>query len=171
MKQPIRLTERDERNARIRGRILPILTTIFGSATVILPVIADSPILPPFGLLMLLAWRLLRPELWPVWIGIPLGLIDDLFSGQPIGSAVLLWTTSLLILDLVDTRLVWRDYWQDWLIAAGAIMFCLVGGILTANAVGGNGNILLIVPQLGLSILIYPMIARLCALLDRWRLS
>jgi len=171
MRQRILLTEREERNARLRGQILPIITTILGSAMVVLPIIAVSPIMPPFGLMMLLSWRLLRPELWPVWIAIPLGLADDLFSSQPIGSAVLLWTTSLLILDLVDTRLVWRDYWQDWLIAAGLIILCLAGGLLTANATGGNGNAMLIVPQIVLSILIYPVVARVCAVLDRWRLS
>ncbi len=161
----------EERIARLRGRTLPVISTMLGSATVILPIIATAPILPPFGLMMLLGWRLLRPELWPVWIGLPLGLVDDLFSGQPIGSAMLLWTIALLGIDLADRRMVWRDYWQDWLIAAAAIIFCLIGGLVTANATGGNGTVLQIMPQLALSILIFPVVARFCALLDRWRLS
>ncbi|MCJ8157814.1 rod shape-determining protein MreD [Sphingomonas sp. LaA6.9] len=161
----------EERIARLRGTTLPAITTMLGSATVILPIIASTPLLPPFGLLMLLAWRLLRPELWPVWIGLPLGLIDDLFSGQPIGSAMLLWTLALLGIDLADRRMVWRDYWQDWLIAAAAIILCLIGGLVTANATGGNGTVQQIVPQMVLSVLIFPAVVRLCALLDRWRLS
>ena len=34
--------------------------------------------MPPFGLLVLLAWRLLRPELWRAWVGLPLGLPAEL---------------------------------------------------------------------------------------------
>lgn len=164
-------SDREERAARIRGQILPILSTIVGSMAVLAPIVAQAPILPPLGFMMLLAWRLLRPEMWPVWIGLPLGVVDDLFSGQPIGSAVLLWTTALLSLDLVDQRLVWRDYWQDWLIAAAAITLYLIGGLVTANAAGGNGHIVQIVPQIILSIIIFPAVARFCALLDRVRLS
>lgn len=164
-------SDREERIARLRGQVLPAISTIVGSITVLLPVIADAPVMPPFGFMMLLAWRLLRPELWPVWIGLPLGLTDDLVSGQPIGSAMLLWTLALLAIDLVDRRLVWRDYWQDWLIAALTIILYLIGGLLTANVTGGNGNVLLIVPQMVLSVLLFPAVARLCAHLDRWRLS
>src|ERR1700741_809642 len=164
-------SDSEERVARLRGQVLPVFSTIVGSATVVLPLVATAPVMPPFGLLMLLSWRLLRPELWPVWIGLPLGLVDDLFSGQPIGSAMLLWTVVLLGIDLADRRMVWRDYWQDWLIAAGPSIFCLWGGLVTANATGGDGKVLHIVPQILLSVLIFPAVARFCALLDRWRLS
>lgn len=164
-------TDREERIARWRGQILPIISTIAGSAMVIAPMIADWPISPPFGLMMLLAWRLLRPELWPAWIGLPLGLIDDLFSGQPIGSAVFLWTAILIALDVIDRKLVWRDYLQDWLIAALAIILCISGGLVAANIDGGNGKLVQMAPQMILSILLFPAVARTCALLDRWRLS
>lgn len=164
-------SDSEERIARLRGQVLPVFSTILGSATVVLPIIATTPVLPPFGLMMLLAWRLLRPELWPVWIGLPLGLVDDLFSGQPIGSAMLLWTLALLGIDIADRRMVWRDYWQDWLIAAAAIILCLIGGLVSANATGGHGTVLQIVPQMLVSVLIFPAVARFCALLDRWRLS
>ena len=170
MTQRIR-SEAELRAARMRGRILPILTTLAGSCLVLLPYVATAPTLPPFGFLMLIAWRLLRPELWPIWIGLPLGLFDDLMSGQPIGSAVMLWTLALLAIDVIDQRLVWRDYWQDWLIAAGLIIAILLGGLATANGAGGEGHIVLIVPQMIISVLAYPVVARLCALLDRWRLS
>ncbi|MBB5687482.1 rod shape-determining protein MreD [Sphingobium boeckii] len=164
-------SERELQAARMRGQILPVVTTLAGSLAVLLPFIAESPSLPPFGFMMLLSWRLLRPELWPVWIGLPLGLFDDLVSGQPIGSAMMLWTLALLVLDLIDQRLVWRDYWQDWLMAAALIIAVLLGGLITANGAGGEGHVLLIVPQILVSILIFPVVARVCALLDRWRLS
>lgn len=170
MRQAIR-SDREERIARLRGQVLPAISTVLGSAVTLLPVVAVTPILPPFGLLMLLSWRLIRPELWPIWVGIPLGLVDDLLSGQPIGSAVLLWTLVLLGIDQLDRRMMFRDYWQDWLIAAAAIILCLAGGLLTANVTGGNTGFTVIVPQILISVLVYPVVARFCALLDRWRLS
>lgn len=164
-------SDAEEKRARVRGQIIPVVSTITGSATALLPLIATWPLMPPFGLMMLLAWRLLRPELWPIWIGLPLGLADDLLSGQPLGSAVMLWTIALLVVDQLDRRIMFRDYWQDWLIAALAIIIVLIGGIFTANATGGNAELALIVPQIVFSVLAYPVVARLCAMLDRWRLS
>src|SRR3546814_17500225 len=79
--------------------------------------------MPPVGLLLLLSWRLLRPDLWRTWIGVPLGLFDDIASGQPIGSAMCLWTVKLIGIDAVEHPMVWRSYRQDWLIATLAIIF------------------------------------------------
>lgn len=154
-----------------RVRIVPVLSTIAGSAMSLLPIIAVSPALPPFGLLMLLGWRLLRPELWQAWIALPLGLADDLIGGQPLGSTMALWTTTLLVLDLVDNRMVWRDYWIDWLVAAVAILFCLGGSWMFARFTGGGGTILALVPQIAIAIFCFPAVARLCVVLDRWRLT
>lgn len=84
----------------------PVVTVMLGSMLTILPVIAQSPAMPPFGLLVLLAWRLLRPELWRAWVGLPLGLFDDMMSGQPIGSAMFLWTVMLIGIDAIEHRLV-----------------------------------------------------------------
>lgn len=162
--------DRSERVMRVRARIVPILSTLAGSAVAIAPFIAASPALPPFGLLVLLAWRLLRPELWQAWVALPLGLADDLVGGAPLGSAMALWTATFLALDAVDNRLVWRDYWVDWLVAAIAIIFCIGGAWLLAGLTGGGGTVLAIVPQIALSIFCFPAVARLCAKLDRWRL-
>lgn len=165
------LSEREARIARLRGQVLPAVTTMLGSATVLLPLVATSPVLPPFGFMMLLAWRLLRPELWPLWIGLPLGLVDDLFSGQPIGSAPLLWTIVLLAHDQVARQNLLRDHWQDWMTAVVAISFVLGGGLVAANLAGGASAPETIVPQLLLSCLLYPVVARSVATLDRWRLA
>ncbi len=79
--------------SRWRMQIVPIATVMIASALpLMLPLVASSPVLPPLGLLFFLSWQLLRTEMWPVWIGLPLGLWDDLFSGAPIGTAIALWT-------------------------------------------------------------------------------
>ncbi|CAM5599831.1 rod shape-determining protein MreD [Sphingobium scionense] len=148
----------------------PVITVMLGSTLTMLPVIAQSPVMPPFGLLILLAWRLLRPELWRVWIGLPLGLFDDMMSGQPIGSAMFLWTMMLIGIDAIEHRLVWRSYRQDWLIATMAIIFCLAGGVFFARITGGGSvKLLLVAPQMLWTILLFPFVVRQCARIDRWR--
>lgn len=154
----------------LRARATPIVSTMLGSLVTMLPIIVEAPVLPPFGLMVLLAWRLLRPGLLPVWIPLPLGLFDDLASGQPVGSAMLSWTVTFLIIDASERSLVWRDYLQDWLIAAAAISGCIVAAYGLALLAGGKAPILVIMPQLFASILLFPAVARLCARLDAWRL-
>ncbi|HZV17144.1 MAG TPA: rod shape-determining protein MreD [Sphingobium sp.] len=153
----------------IRGT--PIVSVLLGSAIApLLPIIAQTPLLPPFGLMIFLAWRLLRPEIWPLWAGVPLGLFDDVMSGQPIGSAMVLWTVILLALDLENQRHFWRDYWHSWFIATLALAFALSGAWLVVHLAGQGGPLVQILPQLAYSIGLFPLIVRLCAALDRWRL-
>jgi rod shape-determining protein MreD len=154
----------------VRARAVPIVSTMIASLISLLPIVAQAPVLPPLGMLTLLAWRLLRPEFWRIWAPLPLGLWDDLFSGQPLGSAMLVWTLAFFIIDAVDKWLMWRDYWQDWLVAAGIISFVIAADFLIAVATGGGGSIRVVVPQAIGSILFFPLIVRLCAALDRWRL-
>ena len=147
---------------------VPIASVMLGSLLTIIPMIAANPILPPLGLMRLLGWRLLRPELFPIWAAAPFGLFDDCVSGQPMGSAVLLWTVSFFTIELFDTRLVWRDYWQDWLIASLATGFCLIGGRMIASPIAAHVDTMLIV-QILLSALLFPLVARMVAWLERKR--
>ena len=151
--------------------ILPTLSVMLASLITALPIMVDAPLLPPFGFLMLIAWRLMRSDVWPVWIGIPLGFWDDLFSGQPVGSAVALWTIVMLAMDLVDVRLVWRDYWIDWLIGGLAVGFVLVTGAMLARAGDMGGIAALIAPQIGIALFALPATMLLVARLDNWRLG
>lgn len=134
------------------------LSIVLGSLVTLLPLVASVPFLPPFGLMMWLGWRMLRPDAMRVWAPVPLGFFDDLVSGQPLGSAMLLWTLCGVMLDVIDTRLVWRDFWQDWLIASGAISFCLIAGRLVAAPLAAHVD---------MAILLFPIVSRLCAWLGR----
>ncbi len=145
---------------------IPALSVVIGSSITIVPFIATLPILPPLGLMMLFGWRLGRPESLPIWSPLLLGLFDDVVSGQPLGSAMLLWTLSFLAIDLLDQRLVWRDFWQDWLLAAGGIGACLIGGRLVATPLGSNVDTVLLLQTL-VSIMLFPVISRLIAWIDR----
>ena len=133
-----------------------------------LPLIATVPILPPLGLVMLLAWRLLARFALRPWAAAPLGLFDDLVSGQPLGSAVLIWSAIFLAIDLIESRLVFRDFWQDWLIAGGAILFALAMGRVLALPIGARADGAMLA-QAAAAILLFPIATRLVAWIDRKR--
>ncbi len=149
---------------------LPWVTIMLGSLWPALPVIASAPVLPPFGFMLLLAWRQMRPGLMPVWAGLPLGAFDDLFSGQPFGSAILLWSVAMIVLDLIEARFPWRSLSLDWLVSSGLICTYLLFSLVFANAAGGSSAIIVLVPQEVIAILLFPLTGRCVAQLDRLRL-
>ena len=151
---------------RPRAVWLAPLSVMLGSLMTLLPVVAVVPFLPPFGLMVLLGWRMTRGDSMRVWASVPLGLFDDLVSGQPMGSAMVLWTLCVLAMDVLDTRLVWRDFWQDWLIASGGIGFCLIAGRLLAVPFGAHVDTALLL-QIVVSCALFPLVYRLCAWMDR----
>lgn len=148
-----------------RARWLAPLSIVIGSLVTLAPFKASFPILPPFGLMMLLAWRLHRPDLLKPWSPVLLGFADDLVSGQPLGNSMLFWTVSLILIDVLDNRIVWRDFLQDWLLAAGAICFCLIGGRLVASPLGAHVDTVLLV-QILVSVALFPVVSRFVARLD-----
>ena len=150
---------------------IPTISVMIFSALTVLPFVADAPLLPPFGLLLFLAWRLMRSDIWPVWIGIPLGFWDDLLSGQPIGSAVALWTAIMLAMDVLDRRVVWRDFRIDWLIGGAALAFVIIGSALLTRALSPVAAIQLVWPQILWSWLLLPLAMLVVARLDTLRLS
>ncbi|OYY71332.1 MAG: hypothetical protein B7Y44_00170 [Sphingomonadales bacterium 28-55-16] len=161
----------DREQSVLKMLAIPIASVVLSSMVTTLPIFTAEPLLPPFGLLMFLSWRLMRPGLLPVWSGVPFGLIDDLFSGQPFGSAGLLWSLAILTIEVIDSRVVWRDYRQDWLIAALLIPAVLLGGLWSAGLAHAAPEPGLLVPQMIVSVLLYPLVVRVCARLDSWRLA
>ncbi len=136
----------------------------------LLPTIATVPAMPPWGLLLLLGWRMLHRNIWPAWLGLPLGLWDDMFSGQPLGSSMLIWTLALLGLDMLDRRMIWREFNQEWTIAAGIITAALLVALIIANATGGLTSPMVLVSQILIAILAFPLVARACGVFDAWRM-
>ena len=133
--------------------------------------VAAAPLLPPFGLLMLLGWRQLHPGVLPVWAGLPLGLADDMFSGQPLGSAILFWSACLLALDALDFRLPWRSFTGEWLVTAGVLALYALFSFGLAAAGGAMVSPLALLPQLALGVAVYPLVGMLVAWCDRMRLT
>lgn len=155
----------------VQLQAVPIATTMLGSLLPLLPMIATAPVLPPLGFLFLLAWRMLHRNLWPVWMALPLGFFDDLLSGNPLGSSMMLWTVSFLLLEILDRRMMWRDFRQEWAIAAVLIIAFIAFQLGIAHMLGGATPLAVMIPQMILSILAFPLVARACVAIDQWRLT
>jgi rod shape-determining protein MreD len=155
----------------MRRQWVPVASTLAAALLDALPIVATTPLVPDFAFLVLLAWRLLRPEIWPAWAALPLGLFNDLVSGHPLGQSMAVWTTLFLLLEMADSRTGWRDYWIDWLFAALAILAHSFAGWFVARQMGSRTEFAVLFPQICLSIFAYPLVARLVVGLDRWRLA
>lgn len=149
---------------------VPWLSVMLGSLSPHWPLIASAPIVPPMGLLILLGWMQLRRGLLPIWVGLPLGAFDDLFSGQPFGSAILAWSLAMIVLDVIEGRFPWRHFLFDWWVGALIVTAVLVLAWGLANIGGGSTDMLVIVPQIALSACLIPLTGLLVSLLDRFRL-
>ncbi len=167
----IALTSRDMAMKSARRRYIPVGSTLAAASLVLLPIIMNSPLFPDVGFMVLIAWRLLRPEMWTPQVALPLGLVNDLIAGHPLGQSMAIWTMSFLIIEFIDSKAMYRDYWMDWLIAAFLILFHSFAEWVVAKAMGAHIPFGILWPQLGLSVLAYPVVAQLVVTLDRWRLS
>ena len=169
---------RDAFGSKINRDHLPLLaigvpwaSMMLGSLTPLLPIIAPAPIVPPLAFMLLLAWRLMRPGLLPMWAGLPLGARDDLFSGQPFGSGILLFSLALIAIELIELRLPWRGFLLDWVFGSAITAVYLAVAALVSGAHISPVQLFVIVPQLMLAVVLYPIVARLVAALDRARLT
>ena len=151
-----------------RARALPFVTVIGASLLTAVPAVATVPLLPPFGLLMLLAWRLLAPFSLRPWAPALLGLFDDLLSGQPLGSAALLWSLCFFAIALLERRLPVHTFRQDWLIATCLVIVVLVVGRLLASPFPAP-LALPVAAQAAVAVLLFPAAAALVGWIDRRR--
>ncbi|MEE4205739.1 MAG: rod shape-determining protein MreD [Erythrobacter sp.] len=155
----------------LRARTVPYASIVAGS---LLPVFVQAdamPLLPPLGFVMLVAWRLMRPGLLPIWAGVPLGLVDDLVSGQPLGSAVLLWSLTMIAFEYLESQVPWRGFWQDWFTAGLAIVLYILAAMALSRATVSPPLLLAMLPQIVVAVVLYPAFARAVSWLDRFRLA
>jgi rod shape-determining protein MreD len=153
-----------------RRQWVPILSTLAASLLALFPYVATWLIVPDFAYLVLLAWRLLRPEMWQPYTALPLGLFNDLVAGHPLGQSMVLWTLAFLIFDTVESRAVYRDYWMDWIFASLMILGYTFGDWYIARMMGSQMPFSILLPQILASVLAYPVVARFILGLDKWRL-
>jgi rod shape-determining protein MreD len=150
---------------------VPTVTVVAASLLAALPIVSTSGWYPDFGFLALIAWRLLRADPWPAWWAAPLGLANDLFTGYPVGFSIALWSATMLALDLIDRRTMWRDYWIEWVVAA---VFITIDEWLqwrVASVVGAELPLVKMIPPLAISVCVFPLVAWIVSRIDAWRLG
>jgi rod shape-determining protein MreD len=150
---------------------VPAATVIAASLLSALPIVSTSGWFPDFGYLALISWRLLRADPWPAWWAAPLGFVNDLFTGYPIGFSIALWSATMLALDLVDRRTLWRDYWIEWMVAAVLIALNEWLHWRVARLIGADIPFSVMRPQLLISVCAFPLSAWAVSRVDRWRLG
>jgi rod shape-determining protein MreD len=133
--------------------------------------VAEVGWMPDTGLLLLLAWRLLRGDVIAAWWAAPLGAWNDLVLGLPLGLSVVTFTGAMILLDLLDRRTMWRDYWLEWLIAAGLLFVAEVMRWRIDAAMGAPYPLASVLAPTIIAILSFPLAAWAASRIDRWRLG
>ena len=151
--------------------VVPAASVVAASLLAALPFVADAGWFPDIGFLAFIAWRLLRADPWPAWWAAPLGLVNDLFTGYPLGFSIALWSAAMLALDLIDRRTMWRDYWIEWMLAALLIAINETLDWQVARMSGAEVPFSLMIPPLLVSICVFPLVAWLISRIDAWRLG
>jgi rod shape-determining protein MreD len=149
---------------------VPAATVVCASLLSVLPVMSPSGWFPDLAFLALIAWRLLRPEPWPAWWAAPLGFANDVITGYPIGMSVAFWPATMILLELLERRTMWRDYWVEWALAALLIFAFETFHWWIATLAGAALPFTVILAPLLISALCFPAVAWAVSRLDRWRL-
>lgn len=150
---------------------IPPLTIMAASIIPFFVLTSAIPFVPPLGFMMLIAWRIVRPGLFPAWIGFPLGAFDDLFSSQPFGSAILLWSLAVIAIEIIEVRFPWRSFVQDWISMSAMIALYIVLAAFLSGTQMSMYSAMMLAPQIIASALLFPVLARLVARMDRLRLK
>ena len=83
----------------------------------------------------------------------------------------MLWSVTLLTIELIEQRQVVRDYIQNWIIAGIAIAVALLAGAWFVGIEQVRPPFVAVVPQIIISVLTFPVFMRAVAGIDRWRLA
>jgi rod shape-determining protein MreD len=165
-------TSSEHRLRDIRRFHTPLLTTIAAILLSVLPIVSQAPpTIPDLGFMVLLSWRLLRPEAWTPRTALLLGLLNDFVTGHPLGHSMAIWTLVFLAFDFIESRVGFKDYWLDWFFAAVAIIFYTSSSWYVAHMMGNRLDFSVMLPQMIISVLAFPIVGRIVLAFDRWRLA
>lgn len=160
------------RQPKPQARLVPMLSVLaIAYLVAVLPVVPWLGLTPDAGYLMLLAWRLQRADAWPAWWAAPMGLFNDLVTGNPLGMSVMLWSFTMLALDLLDRRTMWRGYWLEWLLAMLFIALSETIQWAAAAAAGAGRPLASLASPWVVGTAAFPLAAYLAGRIDRWRLG
>jgi rod shape-determining protein MreD len=77
----------------------------------------------------------------------------------------------MLVLDLIDRRTMWRDYWIEWVLAAVLIAIDQYLQWRLAAIAGADLPFTRMLPPLIISICVFPLSAWIVSRFDAWRLG
>ena len=165
-----RVPNKFERGPRPYAEHVPWTSVVAGSLLAIFPLVATHGWWPDLGLMMLIAWRMQRSDPFPNWYAIPLGLLNDLLLLHPLGLSVVTFTFALLVVDIIDARKLRGFYATEWLVAAVLIALAKLLQLWVAAIMDAPMPLLSILPPIVISVLLFPIMAFIVTLLDRYRL-
>jgi rod shape-determining protein MreD len=76
-----------------------------------------------------------------------------------------------IAIEAIETRFPWRGFWQDWFTAGVMAVIYWLASLVVSGASLTPEMLTVAAPQALASVLLYPIIARAVAGLDRYRLS
>lgn len=149
---------------------VPAAVSVFLLLLMLAPLPLPVPAMPALGLMAVLAWTLLQPALMPPWAAFLIGGIADLLFGQPLGVNATSFALAAGVMRLVSPLLGRNGPVFDWLtVSAVLLMAMMLTGPFMALA-GREAAMLPLLLQWLTSVLAWPLLARLCAAIQR-RLS
>lgn len=168
---PARLMTSDERRRWLISLWrygVPGLISVAMVVLMLAPLPLPLPAMPNLALMAVLAWAMLQPGLMPLWLAFGVGLVADLLFGQPMGVNATLFAVATASLRLFDAMLLERSHVLDWLAVALLLLACsLATGPLMALA-GQPVPVLPLLWQVLTSMIIWPLLLRLCVAVQRW---
>lgn len=171
MTAPWRQMEKGERMRELTSGwpvVIPAASIVLMMiATTVVPLATTQPVLPDAALALLIAWRLYRPWMIAPWAGLLLGALHDVFTGAPAGISATTWPAVLLGLSLIEPRFPIRDTRMDWMLAAAAIAVVKLVGWQLLRLAHLPLPPMQIITNAVLTILFFPLIARLAAWMER----
>lgn len=148
--------------------VVPALTVVgIILFCVVVPLVTTQAVLPDLGLALLIAWRIYRPDMLAPWAGLPLGIIADILTGQPVGISATVWPAILLALALIEPRFPMRDMRMDWLISAAMIALAKIFDWQLFALAHFTLPFAPVVLNIISTILFFPLTARLAAWMER----
>jgi rod shape-determining protein MreD len=77
----------------------------------------------------------------------------------------------MIAVEVIETRFPWRSFAQDWFTAGLILPVYLLAAMLFSGGEPSLPMLIALVPQIVLSILLFPLVALFVAFLDRKRLT
>ena len=167
---PLRLMTRSERRHYLLGYwrvLIPSLTVVALLLVMTLPLMVPVPVFPQLGMLGIFVWAAFQPKLMPPWAAFVLGVVADLLFAQPIGINATLFAGTAVFVRVFEARYGHHGHDFDWGVASLVITVFAVLTVQLMHLAGQPVPLLPMAWQVGTSIIAYPAVVYVCALVQR----